>query len=495
MTQKDSKNDELEHLLDDQKRTWWIILVGVFIISASIIAYDQQANQLEQITEKGELRIITRNSATTYYEHLDGKAGFEYDLAKAFAESLNVELTVIVPEKNEDIIPMLNGGQADIAAAGIILTDEIKGYVQTGPAYQTLTQEIIYKSQRGKSKPASIEDLLNKNLIVSSNSAQQSLLTDLQIEYPELSWTIQENANNEQLLDFIQDGEYDITIMNSNEFQHYRRLFPNLRTAFSIGSERQLQWAFANNNDSSLIDAANTFFEQYQNSGQLTQLKERYYGHIDKYSPVEMAVFLRNVNQRLDLFKSTFVEAGEIYNIDWRLLAAIAYQESHWESDAVSPTGVRGIMMLTLRTAAELNVSNRLDSRESILGGAEYFTKMLNRMPADIPEPDRTWMALASYNVGFGHLEDARVLTEKLGGDPDRWIDVKERLPLLSQKKWYQQTKFGYARGREPVVYVQNIREYYETLQWVDERSNKSEEINTADNENPPIEVTIPKIL
>ncbi|HET9679599.1 MAG TPA: transglycosylase SLT domain-containing protein, partial [Gammaproteobacteria bacterium] len=166
-----------------------------------------------------------------------------------------------------------------------------------------------------------------------------------------------------------------------------------------------------------------------------------------------------------------FKKAAKQFNVDWRLLAAIGYQESHWDPTAVSPTGVRGLMMLTKVTAHSLGIYNRTDPKKSIFGGAEYIAYMHSRIPEDIPEPDRTWMALAAYNVGISHLEDARVITEIRGGDPDRWVDVRENLPLLSQKKWYSRTSHGYARGMEPVIYVENIRSYYDILVWTTSQS------------------------
>ncbi|MCW9016578.1 MAG: transglycosylase SLT domain-containing protein, partial [Kangiellaceae bacterium] len=129
----------------------------------------------------------------------------------------------------------------------------------------------------------------------------------------------------------------------------------------------------------------------------------------------------------------------------------------------------RGMMMLTLRTAKQLGISNRLDPKQSIEGGAKYFRKVKKRVPDRIVEPDRTWFALAGYNVGWGHVEDARIITQQQGADPDKWSDVKERLPLLQKKKWYKKTKHGYARGAEPVRYVTNIRRYYDVLVWLDE--------------------------
>ena len=126
------------------------------------------------------------------------------------------------------------------------------------------------------------------------------------------------------------------------------------------------------------------------------------------------------------------------------------------------------MMMLTRRTAKELGVRNRLDPKQSIDGGAAYLAKLRKRLPERIQEPDRTWMALAAYNVGYGHLTDARKLSIKDGGDDKLWMDVKNYLPLLSQKKHYKNTKHGYARGNEPVSYVQNIRRYFDILAWND---------------------------
>jgi membrane-bound lytic murein transglycosylase F len=136
------------------------------------------------------------------------------------------------------------------------------------------------------------------------------------------------------------------------------------------------------------------------------------------------------------------------------------------------------MMMLTLNTAKQLGIKNRLNVEQSINGGAAYLKKVLKKIPPRIPNPDKTWFALASYNIGWGHVEDARILTEKQGADPDRWVDVKERLPLLRQSKYYKKTRYGYARGNEPVQYVDNIRRYYETLQWISDETdfiNKNE--------------------
>jgi membrane-bound lytic murein transglycosylase F len=121
-------------------------------------------------------------------------------------------------------------------------------------------------------------------------------------------------------------------------------------------------------------------------------------------------------------------------------------------------------MMLTEDTADFMKVSNRLDPKQSILAGAKYFWDLKDKFPERIPEPDRTWLALAAYNIGFGHLEDARILAVRKRLNPDSWTDVKKTLPLLTNSKYFSKLKHGYASGGAPVVYVENIRTYYDIM-------------------------------
>jgi membrane-bound lytic murein transglycosylase F len=142
---------------------------------------------------------------------------------------------------------------------------------------------------------------------------------------------------------------------------------------------------------------------------------------------------------------------------------------------------VRGIMMLTRNTMQHLGINkSRHDPQASIEGGALYLASIKKKLPKRIKDPHRTWLALAAYNVGFGHLEDARILAQEDGANPDKWEDVKKYLPLLSQKKWYKKTRYGYARGREPVRYVENIRSYYDILVWITDKDRLPIEVSPA---------------
>lgn len=417
---------------------------------------------LERVQKKGQLVILTRNSPTTYYEGPDGPTGFEYDLARLFAEHLGVRLKVVVTDNFSEIIPRTARGDVHIAAAGLTVTDERSKRVRFGPVYQEITQQLVYRD--GRNAPRQPLDVIGGTLEVLAGSSHVERLKALQRELPELVWRENAELESEDLLGLVWERKIDFTIADSNEVMLNRRFYPELRVAFDITEPQPLAWAFPKTNDGTLYEAAVDFFDTIRTNGKLQQLIERHYGHVGTFDYVGTRKFMLHFNERLPRFKAMFMQAGVQTRIDWRLLAAIGYQESHWDPRAASPTGVRGIMMLTKTTAAQLGLTNRLDPDQSIRGGARYIAHVREKLPSRIPEPDRTWLALAAYNVGFGHLEDARRITQQLGRDPDRWIDVKESLPLLRQKKWYSKTKHGYARGNEAVVYVENIRSYYDLM-------------------------------
>ena len=208
------------------------------------------------------------------------------------------------------------------------------------------------------------------------------------------------------------------------------------------------------------------FFDELRDSGSMANLIERFYGHSEDMNQINSQTFMENMQRLLPEYKAMIEEVALEFDIDWRLLAAISYQESHWDPEARSPTGVRGMMMLTRATAKEMGVSNRIDARQSLRGGARYLNLLKERLHEDVLEPDRSWFALAAYNVGYGHLLDARQITRELGGDPNLWAHVKENLPKLRQKKWYSKLRYGFARGDEPVLYVQNVRHYHALISW-----------------------------
>ena len=441
-----------------------ILLISVILMMFKVVPLLFKPNMLNHVLETGELVIVTRNSSTTYYEGPNGKTGFEYELAERFAKSLGVELRVITSDNLHEIFETLNSGKAHFAAAGLTITESRKEYVRFAPSYMEITEQLIYNNQ--SYRPRKVEDLDDGLLEVIDGSSHVESLIELQEKHPELSWNTQKDIESEQLLYLVENQLIDYTVADSNEVSLNQRFLLELRVAFDISKPKKLAWAFPKIKDSSLYDKAMSFFWRNLNDGEITHLIEKHYGHVEQFDYVGNRIYKRHIATRLSKYIDMYHEAADRYKLDWKLLAAMGYQESHWNPKAVSPTGVRGIMMLTRHTAGFLGVKNRLDPESSIFGGAKYLDQIRRRFPDDLKEPDRTWYAMAAYNVGYYHVIDAQIIARQLGKDPNKWSDLQTVLPLLARKKWYKKTKFGYARGWEPVKYVTNIRRYYDLLDY-----------------------------
>lgn len=418
---------------------------------------------LEQIILTGELRVVTQNSPTTFYWGREEPRGIEYELVRGFAERLGVDLRIYVADRPGQVLPDVVSGKAHIAAAGLAANERREPQVAFSPGYQDVEQKVIYR--RGARRPAHIEDLVGGKLEVLAHTSHGSILSAAQQAIPELEWREHMELDAEELLRRVADGEIDYTIVDSTSFELLRHYYPETRAAFAIGTPSHLAWALPRG-ALDLREQIAAYFAEIDATGALERLLDRYYFVSEKFDYVGQRAFMRHLNSRLPSYRQLFEEAELETGIDWRLLAAIAYQESHWNPNAVSPTGVRGMMMLTQRTAEMMGVADRSAPRDSILGGAHYFVRVMNKIPERIPDPDRIWLAVAAYNLGFGHVEDARIITEIQGGDPDDWEQVAERLPLLADEAWHKRVQRGYARGSVAVDYVDNVRRYYEMLQW-----------------------------
>ena len=440
---------------------------------------------LQQVLDLGELRVVTRQSATTYFEGPDGPTGPEYDLARGFADQLGVKLVIVPVASISEILPKLISGDVHMAAAGLSITASRLKYTRFSQPYEQVDTHLIYKL--GTGKPRKINDIIGRDIEILAGSSHADTLAAIKQEYPELEW--HENADLEvsDLLDKVAVGEIDYTTADSTDFNIYRHFHPDLRIALDLEIADQIAWAFKKDVGDSLLAKADDYLIESKRNGLLAQVRDRYYGHTDRFDYVGTRSFIRHVDSRLPRYRDWFGGAEETSGVDWRLLAAIGYQESHWRAKAVSPTGVRGIMMLTEATADYLGLEDRMDPKTSIFGGARFFARQIERIPDAVPEPDRTWMALAAYNVGFNHLKDAMKIVRMQGGDPTRWVDVSEALPLLAQHKWYSKVKYGYARGWEPVLYVKNIRSYFDILLWMTANEKLEEEI---EEEELPEETT-----
>lgn len=443
------------------------LLIGVvtLLLAAalwpSIPWFGKPENRIAAIQERGELRVSTVLSPLTYGNFNDKDIGLDYELAQQFADYLGVKLKITVRQNISQLFDDLDHGNADMLAAGLVYNSERSKNYQPGPTYYSVSQQMVYRV--GNTRPRNLSNVTAEQLTVAPG---QVVISDLQSlkekKYPDLSWTVDEKRGSVDLMQAVIDGKLDYTIADSVAIGLFQRVHPELAVALDITDEQPVTWFSLQDEDNTLSAAMLDFFNNINEDGTLARLEEKYLGHGDDFDYVDTRSFLRAVDNVLPDLQPLFEKYAS--EIDWKLLAAISYQESHWDPQATSPTGVRGLMMLTKNTAQSLGLSDRTDAEQSISGGMRYIQDMMTKVPDSVPQEERIWFALAAYNMGYAHMLDARALTAKQKGNPDSWADVKQRLPLLSQKPWYSKLTYGYARGHEAYTYVENIRKYQISL-------------------------------
>ncbi|AOM39288.1 membrane-bound lytic murein transglycosylase MltF [Xenorhabdus hominickii] len=464
----------------------YFVIVIIALLSAAIIGLNinwpnKQQEQINKILTRGELRVSTISSPLISLNHKNEPIGFDYELAKRFADYLGVKLVIKFRSNINQLFEDLENDKADFLAAGLLYNQERLDQTRTGPAYYSVLQQLVYR--KGAIRPRSFNDVKSK-LVIMAGSAHASELRKLKEKsYPDLTWEETPDGNIQNLLEQLSEGKIDYTISDSISLALQQRIHPNLAVAFDVGEERPLTWYLKRNGDYSLYSATLDFFSDLAENGIMSRLQEKYFSHIGSFDYFDTLTFIRAINKILPTYQPIFEKyAG---SIDWRLVASIAWQESHWDPQATSPTGVRGLMMLTRPTAEWAGIKDRLDPEESVKGGMAYLHHLMDRFPKTIPDDERIWFALASYNMGYGHVLDAQKLTTEQKGNSESWLDVKTRLSLLSKKKYYTNTTYGYARGYEAYRYVENIRRYYLSLEgYLQAKANreKAEEHETTAN-------------
>lgn len=390
-------------------------------------------------------------------------AEFELQLVTLFAQELNIK-TRLLPLPPEQIMPTLLANKAHIAAAG--LRSNENNEVRFGPVYQTVKEVAVCNGE----SPWRLTKLLGKSIAVGAGSAQDAALREARKKLAVLGWDTRPKQTAADLLAEVAAGKLECTVANEEQLETARNFHPNLKAALEVAPASKLAWALAPDSDEGLSAKVREFFERIRRDGTLNRLLDRYYGHNDRLQPVDAVTFVTSSHTVLPHFRRLFEEAEALTGIEWQLLAALSYQESHWNPLATSPTNVRGMMMLTEETADRMKVKDRLDPRESIIAGARYLQLLSEQLPHRISSRERTWLALAAYNQGLGHLEDARVLTARAKLNPDTWLDVKKMMPLLADATYFEQTKHGQARGGEAVVLVESVRLYYDMLKRMNPR-------------------------
>jgi len=413
----------------------------------------------ERVVQQKRLVVAVLLSPSTFYYGAEGPDGFEHELVGQFARELGVAVEWLPVRSLSELVSVIRSGRAHMAA-GLAITENRGLTLRFSLPYLQLRRVVVYR--RGGLRPKNLEDLQRGELGLAEESPHLPLLANAGDAAEPL---LLPDASHLDLLEEVEDGSIDYTITNELQLKLNRQFMAHLTEAFSLDTPVSVAWAFPAFFDDSLRQLADRFLLNAIEDGRTAELYHRHFDVVP-LGLVDTRSFWQDVERRLPALQPVFESYAAALDWDWHLLAAIGYQESHWNPDAVSPTGVRGIMMLTQQTAKDFGVTSRQDPDQSIRGGAQQLRAMDSKIPPRIQGEDRLSMALAAYNLGYGHLEDARVLTQRQGGDPDRWADVRERLPLLEDEQHFETLEHGFARGNEAVGFVEGVRTYRRLLQW-----------------------------
>lgn len=447
-----------------------IIFAGIMAVIAAVMIVQQLGlelpfyiggkSSLARIEKSGKIRLLTDTNASTYYLYRSKPRGFEYELARKFADYLGVELEVVTPGWSE-LIPALRRGKGDFIGSGMTITEKRAEFVDFSDPYMSVQQRIIHhKREYG---PDELEDLAGEEIHVRRQTSYHHRLEELKEQGLDVDIVLHYNIPTEKLLRMVAERDIEYTVADSNVAMLNRRYFPDIDIGMAIEEKESLGWAVTSGNNE-LLEKINTFFQEMEEKGELKELYRKYYGVAESFDYFDLKKFHERIETRLPRYVDTIKEESEKYGLDWRLVAAQVYQESHFNPRARSYTGVKGLMQVTLETAREMGIKNRLDPIQSLKAGIRYLNKLYLRFDDIENVEERLYFAMASYNIGYGHMRDAQKIAKKKGLDPHKWEAMKQVLPYLTKRKYYKKTRYGYARGKEAITYVERIRTYYDIL-------------------------------
>ena len=451
------------------KFRWRLLLLAVaFLI---LISPPTHLNRWQQIVERGYLLWGTRPSLLTYYSSNDKVTGIEYILLKKLTDAYGIELKTQVFNNNADMFAALDNQRLDLLGGFLSMTPQREqNYQFSTPIDQSTTQIVVHSSLRKIESMDELKDKTGEILNPSSYSELYSSFAD-----PE-AWdiTLNEDASLYELIERVNNHEIDFTFADSKIFAIYRRFFPRIRAIFDLSEPSDIAFMGRKTRDYSMYDALDEIIENASTEGLIYQLHSDIEQSLPSVTATDTVTFIDHYNRFWPSIQDLVYSIAEKHQIDPMLLGAISYQESHWKPDAISFTGVEGLMMLTKRSAKELGVEDRTNPEQSLDGGVRYFLNLKKRIPRRIQEPDKTYFALVAYNIGFGNMEQARVLTQRGGKNPDSWEEVNDFLPFLNDKNLSKQLKWGNADGKTAVDYVNNIITYRNLLQWKEQKTKKT---------------------
>ena len=419
-------------------------------------------DDFDGIQKRKTLRVLTRNNAASYFLWRGELLGFEYELIKAFAKKHKLRLEVVVAPSHKDLIPMLKEGKGDVIASFMTVTDERKAQGIKFSRHHHMVSEIIVTRHDDVSLKK-IEDLKGRSIYVRRSSAYWQTLEKLKSQGIDFNLkVVPETMETEEVIEKVAQGKYDLTLADSHILDIELTWRDDIKAAFPVGGPIKNAWA-VRKKDSQLLIAINQFIKKEYKGLFYNVTYKKYFKNSHK--------IIRHKRERIDLsvdgvispYDEIVKKYAEQYGFDWRLIVSQMYQESHFNPQAKSWVGAKGLMQVMPRTAKELKLTNLEDPETGIHAGIKYMKWVRERFELELDVKDRMWFTLAAYNAGQGHIKDARRLARQKGWNPNRWFNhVEKALLLLSKPKYAKQARHGYVRGHEPVKYVQQIKNRYE---------------------------------
>lgn len=413
--------------------------------------------RIESPRDAGKLVVAIRETPAFFQTEGESHSGFEHDLISAFAESMGLRLHFVRAADPFELTDLALAGRVHLAATMPIGN----AHLDYSVPIRTVRQWIVGHNE--VLGPESLNDLAGRTVEVLAGSTIADTLRGLPEKFRPLVVEVP-GANEMDLLERVATHKAELVAVHDIHLDLGVNFFPEVIALLALPGKIELGWAFGGKDAEGLRDKANAYIAAARADGTLARLTDRYFGHIKRINAEGIARFIDDARIRLPQWRRHFMAAQDLTGIDWRLLAALAYQESKWDPLATSFTNVRGMMMLTEDTADYLRVKNRLDGAESIRAGARYLADLVEQVPESARFPDRLWLALSAYNLGMGHFRGARTVAQKMKRDPDVWYEMKQVLPQLARPDVYARLKSGRARGGEAVIMVENIRSYYDVL-------------------------------
>jgi membrane-bound lytic murein transglycosylase F len=438
-----------------------------FISQRKLADYQRERHtgDLPAIKRRQTLRVATRNSAANYFAWRGQLLGFEYELAKHFADYLGVRLEVVVANGENELLSMLRNGRADFAASFLTRDDAASdnGIAYSRPYHHAVQQVVTDRNDTGVDDTS---DLQRRRLHARKGSdawAELERLREQRSLWFELA-PVDSSVAIESIIQRVASGDYDLALVDDHIAKNAAVWHDRIRTGLELGEPEAHQWAFRAGNEQ-LRAAADQFLERTYRSEFYNVIYAKYFEDQERIRRYQTQRVSRGNAQQLTPFDALIKRYAQRHGLDWRLVAAQIFQESSFDPDKTSWVGAQGLMQVMPKTARQVGVNGDLtDPETNIRAGTRYLAWLRERFEDDLRVRDRMWLTLAAFNAGIGHVRDARRIARSFDGlDRDRWFDnVEKAMRKLSQPQYFRDARHGYVRGSEPVNYVRSIRERYQ---------------------------------